>query len=105
MQDVCVLSHFRRVRLSVTLWTAARQAPLSMGCSTQGYWSGLPFPPPEGLPNPRIEPGSLASPALAGGFCHCTTWEAPDRLSSLEIATHLFLTGNKFLEAEIPRPG
>ena len=43
MQDMCVLSHFRRVRLSVTLWTAARQAPLSVGLSRQEYWSGCPF--------------------------------------------------------------
>ena len=32
------------------------------------YWSGFPFPPLGDLPNPRIEPMSLASPALAGGF-------------------------------------
>ena len=40
------------------------QAPLSLGFSRQEYWSGLPFPPPEDLPNPGIEPESLAS-ALA----------------------------------------
>ena len=39
-----LLSHFSRVRLSVTPWTMARQAPLSMGFSRQEYWSGLPFP-------------------------------------------------------------
>ena len=37
----CMLSHFSRVRLFVTLWTAARQAPLSMGFSRQEYWSGF----------------------------------------------------------------
>ena len=36
------------------------QAPLSVGFSTQQYWSGLPFPSPEDLPNPGIEPGSPA---------------------------------------------
>ena len=36
------------------------QAPLSMGFSRQEYWSGLPFPSPGDLPNPGIEPGSLA---------------------------------------------
>ena len=51
-----------------TLWTVARQAPLSMGFSRQEYWTGLQFPPPGDLPDPRIEPTSLASPALAGGF-------------------------------------
>ena len=34
----------------------ARQAPLSMGFFRQEYWSGLPYPPPEDLPNPEIEP-------------------------------------------------
>ena len=34
-----------RVWLSVTLWTVARQAPLSMGFPRQEYWSGLPVPP------------------------------------------------------------
>ena len=46
----------------------AYQAPLSMEFSRQEYWSGLPFPPPWDLPNPRIKPASLQSPALAGGF-------------------------------------
>ena len=41
------------------------QAPLSMGFSRQEYWGGLPFPSPEDLPDPGIEPGS---PALTGGF-------------------------------------
>ena len=49
----------------VTPWTAARQAPLSMGFSRQEHWSGLPCPPPGDLPHPGIEP---KSPALAGRF-------------------------------------
>ena len=44
----------------MTPWTIACQAPLSMGFSRQKYWSGLPFPPPEDLPNPGIEPRSPA---------------------------------------------
>ena len=44
----------------VTPWTVAYNAPLSMGLSRQEYWSGLPFPSPEDLPNPGIEPGSPA---------------------------------------------
>ena len=47
-------------QLFATPWTAAHQAPLSMGFSRQGYWSGLPFPSPRDLPNPGIEPGSPA---------------------------------------------
>ena len=49
-----------RVRLFATPWTAAYQAPPSMGFSRQEYWSGLPFPSPGDLPNPGIEPGSPA---------------------------------------------
>ena len=60
-----VLSH---VWLSVTPWTVAHQALLSMGFSRQEHWSGLLFPSPGDLPDPGIEPKSLVSPALAGGF-------------------------------------
>ena len=49
-------------------WTVAHQPPLSMGFLRQEYWSGLPFPSPGDLPNPGIEPVSLASSMLAGGF-------------------------------------
>ena len=42
----------------MTPQTVALQASLSMGFSKQEYWSGLPFPSPEDLPNPGIEPGS-----------------------------------------------
>ena len=48
-----------RVRLFVTLWPVAHQAPLCMGFSRQEYWSGLPFPSPGDLPDPGIEPWSL----------------------------------------------
>ena len=74
---VCVLSHFSPVRLFVILWTVAHQAPLSMGFSRPEYWSGLPCPPPRDLPSARIEPASLASPALSGRFFTTgATWEA-----------------------------
>ena len=52
----------------MSLWTVACQAPLSMEFSREEYWSGLPFSIPRDLTNPGIEPTSLASPALAGGF-------------------------------------
>ena len=42
----------------MTPWTAACQAPLFIGFSSQEHWSGLPFPFPRDLPNPRIEPRS-----------------------------------------------
>ena len=121
-----LLSHFSRVRLCATPYTAAHQAPLSMGFSRQEHWSGVPLPslshmykpwenistqcvraksfqscltvapqaplsmgfsrqeycsglpcPALGhLPSPRIEPTSLMSPALSGGFLTTTVpWE------------------------------
>ena len=45
---------------SVTSWTVALQAPLSMELSRQGYQSGVPFPSLGDLPNPGIKPGSSA---------------------------------------------
>ena len=48
-----------------TTWTVARQAPLSMGFFRQECWNGLPCPPPRDLPDPKVEPASLA---LAGRF-------------------------------------
>ena len=56
------LSH---IQLFGIPWTVAHQIPLSMEFCKQDYWSGLPFPSPVSLPDPRIEP---ASPALAGSF-------------------------------------
>ena len=49
-----------RGRLCATPWTVAYNAPPSMGFSRQEYWSGVPCPSPEDLPNPGIEPGSPA---------------------------------------------
>ena len=43
-----------------TPWTVVLQAPLSMGFPRQEYWSELPFPSPGDLPDPEIEPLSLA---------------------------------------------
>ena len=63
----CMLSH-SVVSNSVTPWTVAHQAPLSMEFFRQEYWSGLPFPPPGDLPNPGIKPTSPVSPELADGF-------------------------------------
>ena len=51
---------FSRVRLFATPWTVDYQAPPSMGFSRQEYWSGLPFPSPEDLPDSGIQHGSPA---------------------------------------------
>ena len=53
---------------SATPRTVAHKPPLFMGFSRQEYWSGMPFPPSEDLPNSGIKPVSLESPARAGGF-------------------------------------
>ena len=52
---------------SVTLWTVAHQAPLSMGFCRQNHTSGLPSPSPGYLPYPGIEPKSFMFPAFAVG--------------------------------------
>ena len=54
-----------RVRLFVTPWTVAHQAPQAMGFSRQEYRSGLPLPSPGDLPDPGIEAGSPALQADA----------------------------------------
>ena len=77
-QGLAVLSCFSRVWLCVTLRIVTVQAPLSMGFSRQGHWSGLLCPPPADFPRSGIEPGSLKSPALASGiFTISATWEVP----------------------------
>ena len=62
---MCEVKSLSRVRLFVTPWTVARQAPLSMEFSRQKYWSRLPLPPPGDLPDPGIEPRSPALQADA----------------------------------------
>ena len=57
-----------RVQLFATPWTVAYQAFPSMGFSRQEYWSGLPFPSPENLLDPRIKP---SSPALEADVLPC----------------------------------
>ena len=70
-----VLSHFSHIWLFAILWTIAYQAPLSIRFFRQEYWSELPFPTPGDLLDPGIEPISLLTPALAGGFfTTSTTW-------------------------------
>ena len=54
MDVACMLT--KSFQLCLTFcdpWTAAHQAPLSMGFSRQEYWDGLPQPPPGDLPQPR----------------------------------------------------
>ena len=73
------LSH---VRLFVTPWTVAHQAPPSMGFPRQEYWNGLPCPPPRDLPTPEIEPMSPVCISCVGRWTvhhlssHATTKRA-----------------------------
>ena len=62
------------VQLFAIPWTVAHQTPLSMGFSRQEYCSGLPCPSPGDLPDPGMEPASLASPALQADslLLYCT---------------------------------
>ena len=71
----CVLSHF--TSLFAILWIVACQASLSVGFSRPEYWSGLPFPFPWDLPDPRIKLASPKSPTLPGSFFTTSAiWEA-----------------------------
>ena len=95
--DLCACGVLSHVQLFVTQWTVAYQAPVTMGFSRPEYWSGVPFPTPGALPNPGIEPVSLMSPALAGGFftTRATTVETtPDVNNSLtgKASSHHYLT-------------
>ena len=59
---LCYVLSLSLIQLSVTPWTVAHQAHLSMRFLRQEYWSGLPFPTTGDLPHPGIKP---VSPALA----------------------------------------
>ena len=61
--------------------TVAHQIPLSMGFSRQEYWSGLSFPPPADLSDPRTEPIFSVSPALAGRFFNTEPHGKPNVVS------------------------
>ena len=74
---VCVQSY-----LSVTPWTVAHQAPLSMAFSRQEYRRGWPFPSPGDLPDPGMEHTSLVSHMLEDGlFTTSASWETSKRVA------------------------
>ena len=72
-----MLSCFSHVQLFATPWSVARQAPLSMGFSSQEYWSGVPCPSPEDLPHPRLEPMSPVAPAWQADSLPLSYWISP----------------------------
>ena len=77
----CVLNRFSHVRLFVTPWTVAHQAPLSMGFSRQEYWSGLPLPSPGDLPDSGIELVSPVVPAVQADYLPLNHQGSPDSYS------------------------
>ena len=105
---VCVLSH-QVVSNSKTSWTIAGQAPPSTGFSRWEYWSGLPFPSREDLPNPGIKP---TSPALAGVFftteppeqpiqaVHHTKKKKKKKISWGDTQALLFFTATQNIQSE-----
>ena len=92
--NACMLSCFSRVWLFTILWSAACQAPLSMGFSRQEYWSRLPCSFPGDLPDPGIEPLSPMAPELQVDSLPLSHWGSP-RLSKSYIDSfftfHLYM--------------
>ena len=83
LSSILVLCMYAKLHQSCLILCDAMDKSLP-GSSVHGdfpgekYWSRSPFPTPGNLPNPGIEPASLVSPALAGGFFTTSaTWEAP----------------------------
>ena len=81
------VSHSVMFETFVTPWTLARHTPLSMEFSRQEYWSGMPFPSPEDLPNLGIEP---MSPALQVD-------SSPSKPSGKNLTSHLQSSSNEIL--------
>ena len=72
---------------SATPWTAARQAPRSMGFPRQEYWSGLSLPTPGDLPDPGIEPTSSCISCIGRQIIyHRATREAQTQRSQFKIS-------------------
>ena len=87
-----VLSPFSHLRLFAAPWIVARQAPLSMRFSQQGYWSALLSSPPGYLPDPGVEPVSPVSPTLqAGSLLLSHQGIPPHTLSCCQTAEKLLL--------------
>ena len=73
-----------------------------MGFPRHEYWNGLPFPPPGDLPDPGIEPASLAPPASAGGcftMCHQGSPTLGNSGASSEPPTLLYLEATSQVKA------
>ena len=79
---MCCGSITKLCTILATPWTAACQAPMSIGFFRQEYWNGLPFPSPADILNPGIEP---LSPALQADSL---ATESPWKPKALENSFH-----------------
>ena len=71
---------------SATLWTVARQAPLSMGLFRQEYWGGLPLSSSRGsLPNPGMKSISPVPPALQADSLPAEPSEKPTKQPDIKV--------------------
>ena len=93
---VCVCLATRSCPTLCNPWTVARQAPLFMGFSRQGYRSGLPFPSPGDFPDPAIGPGF---PALQAGSLPSEPPGKPTWTVTLTNSPHAGLNQSVFLPA------
>ena len=82
-----LLSH---VWLLVTPWTAAHQAPLSMGLSRQEYWSGVPFPPPGIFPLQGLNPSLPHCRQTLYPLSHQGKWKKPRIKEQALLWFHLY---------------
>ena len=103
----CKLGLTSRVRLFVTLWATAHQAPLSMGFSRQEYWRGLPCSPPGDLPNQDGTRVSYAS--CTDGQVGCLPLAPPGKLCEGACRSTDISDSRQFLLLQgsfnQPRPG
>ena len=100
-----MLSCFSRVWLCETTWTAGYQASLSLEFSRQEHWSGLLCPPLGDLSHPGIEPASLTSPALGGGFFTTSaTWSLLLLFNCSVVSNSLWPHGLQHARLPCPSP-
>ena len=77
-----LLSHFSRVWLLATPWTAAYQAPPSMGFSRQEYWTGVPSPSPWTVAGASLHWGTFSSCSIA-----VLVWSGDYGLTTVALVT------------------
>ena len=111
---MCLISYFSCVQLFAILWTAAHQAPLSMGFSRHKYKCELLCPPPGNLPHLGTEPASFISPAPGRWifFTSSARWETHGCYSSSYLPFYFIIVIIFWLHCEaygpqgyVPDPG